>query len=72
MEEPILFYIYGKIDESRKREAIAYLDKSGLYGKPIEFRKTINKAVRENRFTILAKSLGYRDAVSFVESCKFA
>ncbi|MBU2709401.1 hypothetical protein KCM76_25645 [Zooshikella marina] len=72
MEEPIRFDVYGKIDTSRKKEAIVYLDELGVYEKNLELRKAVNEATRENRFTILAKSLGYSDAVSFLGSCDWA
>ncbi|WP_413665350.1 hypothetical protein ACG1BZ_09225 [Microbulbifer sp. CNSA002] len=72
MEDPIRFDVYGKIDVSHKKDAVAYLDESEFYEKPLEVRKAVNEAVRESSFTILAKSLGYGDAVSFIESCKWA
>ena len=72
MEEPIRVDVYGKIVLSCKKQAIAYLEESGIYKKSLDVRLAINNSTREKRFTVLAKSLGYDEAVFFAASCDWA
>jgi len=72
MEQPIRFDVYGKVDLSKKKGLIAYLDESGLYVKPLEVRKAVNLATRESKYITLAKSLGYGEATSFIGTFNLA
>jgi len=72
MEEPISFDVYGIIDTENRVKAVSETLESGIYSSEINARKSINEAIRKDKFTIISRKTGWGTAHKFIETCDWA